>query len=428
MRLPSRAAPACLVAILALAGCAGILDFDRARQVLQPPRPPPLPPLLETREALPVPEGLRATSGELRSVPLQWDPLLTPAVAGYAIERALAAEGPFTRIAAVAGNAATAFVDGSVGSDGATRFYRIRAFAPTGALGAEPSAVVAATTASAPAPPTGIRAYSYQPRSVPLAWEPSPDPTVGGYVVERSPSLRGPFARLAQLEGRHSTAYVDRGLGDLRVFYYRIAAVNRSGGRGPVSDPIRAVTKPDPLPPAGLRLAGQRLGANRIEWEPNVELDIVAYRVYRLRGGDRALLAELPASATSAEDGGVAADEPAAYSVVAIDRDGLDSEPAAPLEVVSVGYGLIATARPGGVLLAWDGRAGEGFRGARVLRHGALRSTLLGFSTEGSWLDRDAEPGGSYRYGVVLERPDGSLAPQSSPVEITVPREKTPVR
>jgi len=204
--------------------------------------------------------------------------------------------------------------------------------------------------------------------------------------------------------------------------------VNRSGGRGPVSDPIRAVTKPDPLPPAGLRLAGQRLGANRIEWEPNVEPDIVAYRVYRLRGGDRERLAELPASSTSAEDEGVAADEPAAYSVVAIDRDGLDSEPAAPLGVVSVGYGLIATARPGGVLLAWDGRAGEGFRGARVLRHELLRSIELGFSTEGSWVDRDAKPGGSYRYSVVLERPDGSLAPQSSPVEITVPREKAPVR
>jgi fibronectin type 3 domain-containing protein len=427
MRSSRRSALACL-GVPWLAACAGSLDFDRARHVLAPPRPPPVPPLLEAAAPLPVPEGLRATSGELRSVPLRWDPLLTPSVAGYAIERALSAEGPYVRIGAVVGNAATTFVDGSLGSDGATLYYRIRAFAATGALAADPSAAVSATTAAAPAPPTGFRAYSYQPRSVPLAWEPSSDPTVGGYSIERSPSARGPFEPLARLEGRHNTVYMDRGLGDLRVFYYRIAAVNHVGGRGPVSDAIRAVTKPDPLPPAGLRLAGQRLGANRIEWDPNVEPDIVAYRVYRVRAGGRERLAELPASQTSAEDPGVGADERSAYSVVAIDRDGLDSEPAAPLGVASVGYGLVATARPDGVHLSWDARTAEGFRGARVLRHGMLRTTVLGVTAEGSWIDRAAEPGGRYRYSVVLERADGSLAPPSSPVEITVPREKAPIR
>ena len=423
-----RSALACLAGLLTLTACAASLDVDLARRVLQPPRPPPVPPLLEAAAGLPVPEGLRATSGELRSVPLQWDPLLTPSVAGYAVERALAAEGPFVRIAAVAGNAATAFVDGAAGSDGATLFYRVRAFAATGALGAEPSAVVSATTASAPPPPTGFRAYSHQPRCVPLAWEPSPDPTVGGYVVERSPSARGPFERLAQLEGRHSSVYVDRELGDLRVFYYRVAAVNRAGGPGPISDAIRAVTKPDPLPPASLRLAGQRLGANRIAWEPNVEPDIVAYRVFRVREGSREPLAELPASQTSTEVAGVGADERAAYSVIAVDRDGLTGKPAAPLAVASVGYRLVASARPGGVLLTWEGRREEGFRGARVFRHGALRAVEVGFSEDGTWVDREAEPGGRYRYSVVLERPDGVRAPPSSPVEITVPRVKNHVR
>jgi hypothetical protein len=80
------------------------------------------------------------------------------------------------------------------------------------------------------------------------------------------------------------------------------------------------------------------------------------------------------------------------------------------------------------VHLAWEARSAEGFGGARVLRHGVLSTTVLGVSAEGSWVDRDAEPGDRYRYSVVLERADGSLAPPSSPVEITVPREKTPVR
>ena len=424
----TRGALACLAGLLTQLACAASLDLDLARRVLQPARPPEVPELLESTAELPVPEGLRTTSGELRSVPLQWDPLLTPSVAGYAVERALAAEGPFVRIAVVAGNTATAFVDGAAGSDGTTLFYRVRPFAATGSVGVEASAVVSATTAATPAPPTGFRAYSHQARSVPLAWEPSPDPTVGGYRVERSPSAGGPFERLVKLDGRHSTVYVDQGLGDLRVFYYRIASVNRAGGRGPASDAIRAVTKPYPLPPAGLRLAGQRLGANRIAWEPNVEPDIVTYRVFRVREGSREQLAELPASQTEALVAGVGADEQAAYSVIAVDRDGLISKPATPLVVASVGYGLVASARPEGVVLRWEGRREEGFQGARVLRHGVLRTVEVAFSEEGTWVDREAVPGGRYRYSVVLERPDGTRGPPSSPVEIAVPSGKSPVR
>ena len=422
-----------VAALLALAACTTSLDVDLARRILQPPRAPEVPALREAGADLPAPEGLRAASGELRAVSLQWDPLLTPRVAGYAIERALLEEGPFVRIGAVADHAETAFLDSGadvaehgdgslVLGDGATLFYRVRPFGPTGELGARSSATVTATTAPAPAPPSGLRAWSRQPRTVPLAWEPSPDPTVGGYRVERSPTSRGPFQRLAELSERHDTVYVDRGLGDLRVFYYRVAAVNRAGGVGTPSDPVRAVTKPEPLPPLGLRLAGQKLGANRIAWEPNVEGDIAAYRLFRVLGRRRQLLAELPAPETEGWDTGVGADEAALYTVIALDRDGLDSSPAKPLAVASVGYGLAATVRRDGVYLTWDPRPAEGWQATRVFRHDLFSTSELGVAESGTWLDPDVEPGRRYRYSVVLERADGTRAPPSSPVEIQVPR------
>ena len=87
----------------------------------------------------------------------------------------------------------------------------------------------------------------------------------------------------------------------------------------------------------------------------------------------------------------------------------------------SVGYDISATARADGVHLAWNPRSDEGFVGAHVYRHGALSRSELGFVTGASFVDAEAKPGGRYRYTVVLERADKTLAPTSPLVEIQVP-------
>lgn len=428
-----RRAPAIALALALATGCAGGLDFDGARRALSSGPRPAAPVLIEDSPlALPAPEGVSAISGELRTVPLRWDPVIGAEVAGYIVERAFAAEGPFTRVAVLAGSNTTLWVDdGPEGAekgaaalgDGVTAFYRVRSFAASGRIGEEASPAISAATASPPEPPTGLRAYSHQPRKVPLSWRASDDPDVTAYRVYRSPSFRGPFEPLATVDGRFQTIYADTGLGDLRVFYYRVAALNRAGGEGRPCEPVRAVTKPEPLPPLGLAVTAQRLGANQLGWQPNVETNLVGYRLVRQRAGSdtREPVANLSAEQTSAEDTAVAADEPVSYLLVAVDEDGLASDPAQPLAVTSVGYDLTATARADGVHLAWNPRADEGYHGAHVYSHGSLSRSELGFVTAASFIDANAKPGGTYRYTVVLERADSTLAPPSSPVEIRVP-------
>jgi fibronectin type 3 domain-containing protein len=186
---------------------------------------------------------------------------------------------------------------------------------------------------------------------------------------------------------------------------------------------VRAVTKPEPLPPLGLRVASQRLGANQLAWEPNVETNLVGYRLFRQRAGsdEREPVATLPADQTTAEDTALAADEQLSYLLVAVDEDGLASDPAQPVAVTSVGYEVSATARADGVHLVWNPRVDEGFRGAHVYRQGAVSRNELGFVTGASFVDASASESGQYRYTVVLERADATLAPPSSPVEIRVP-------
>jgi fibronectin type 3 domain-containing protein len=424
------------VLVLSAVACAAPLPLaDPTWKVLRRAPKSPLASLESVPSAeIPPPEGLRSTSGQPRSVPLKWDPLLTGEVAGYVVERAPAREGPFARLTAVHGHLSTIYIDRGDPSrserqapaleDGATYFYRVRSYTSAGRVSATASEVAVATTAPVPEPPRGLRGYSYQPRQVPLGWRASTDETTVGYVVYRSPSSGGPFEPIARLEGRHATVYVDSGLGDLRVFYYRVAALNAFGAEGPPSEPVRAVTKPEPLPPVGLRAAEQRLGANRLSWEPNVETDIREYRLLRLREGADApeLVTEVPPDATAAEDGAVAAGERVEYALVAVDGDGLQSAPSEPIGVESLGYGLSARAESDGVHLRWNPRTAEGFRGARIVRTRWLAGQDLAFVESDAYVDRDAKPGARYRYVVILERPDATRAPPSVPVAVEVPK------
>jgi fibronectin type 3 domain-containing protein len=418
-------------------GCSTLVDVERARDLFRDAGEPTVPILVESPASeITAPSGLRAVSGELRAVPLKWDPVFTSDVGGYVVERAEGVDGSFARIAALPGRFQTCYVDrgedlapkrGAQGGrsdlgDGLRYYYRVRAFDSGGRIAAA-STPVSAVTAPPPTAPEGLHAYSLQPRGVALTWRPVPDPSVEGYLIYRSPAKQGEYLVIARSEGRFNTTYVDRGLGALRVFYYRVAAVNAAGGIGKEASEVRAVTKPEPLPPIGLRVEKLGLGSNLLAWDPNVEKDVSGYRLLRIREGSSSeeIVVELEPGATSAEDRAIGAGERLSYAVVAFDRDGLESEPSDPIEVKSVDYGLSATSRDGAIHLHWSAEVQAGFATARVLRKGTFGDDEIARVPSEGHVDGDVKPGRRYRYQVILVREDGSEAPPSAVVEATAP-------
>ncbi len=418
------------LALLACLGCAG----NGAGLSGLVTRGSETPVLLDSAASeVPPPSVVGASDGQLRAVPLRWDPVLASDVGGYVVERAPADSESFEPVATVRGRFTSAWVDRGTGAgpqglgDGSVYRYRVRSFDTAGRPGISASGVVQATTAPPPAPPAGVRAYSHLPRRVALTWLPAAD--AAGYVVYRSPSAAGSYEPIARLRGRFLTHHLDTKLGDLRVFHYRVASVNSAGGEGPASDPTRAVTKAGPLPPFELRLEQQRLGANRLAWEPNVERDLSGYRLLRRREDGRTgaeLVAKLPADTTAVWDEAVGAGDVMHYQLVALDRDGLESAPSDALRVQSVGYELEARPVSGGVRLAWRARPEEGLDRATVLRGTRLGAREIARVTGSEFVDRDVVPGASYRYQVVLETEERRPAPPSRWVEVSLPAEASP--
>ena len=399
---------AALTLALLASGCAGLAGL-RAED--------------EARRDLAAPAALRAEAGELRRVPLVWQPVASRDIAGYVVERAGPGEETYARVAVLTGRFRTSHVDDDGLQDESRYRYRVRSLAADGGVGLPVSPVASARTSGPPAAPRGLQAISHLPRRVALQWRAVRDPEVVGYVVERSPAADGPFLPVAHPKGRFSTTWVDRDLDDLRVFYYRVAARNAVGAEGKPGGSVQAVTKAEPLPPIGLRVETKRLGANRLAWDANVERDVAGYRLLRgpLGGNELATVATLPAEASSAEDTRVAASEALVYRLVAFDADGLESAASDPVEVRGEGYELAAAAAEGGIGLRWNPRPDEGYQAARVYRVGRLRRTELARVEGAAYVDAAAEPGRTYRYSVILEREDGSQAPASAVVEATLP-------
>jgi fibronectin type 3 domain-containing protein len=310
------------------------------------------------------PEGLRVTSNEDRQISLAWDPVLVGDVAGYAILRAKGnGESPYERVGITRSRFGAVFTDagasaGALG-DGQTYSYRVHPYDKMGRV-SRSHAALTATTEARPDVPDGLQVYSNLPRTAVLSWKPSEERVVSGYAIYRCPTMAGPWERVAFMTGRLNTVYEDSVPGDLRVMYYKIAAVNRFGGESePTAQPIRAVTKAEPLPPIGLAANATGLGLVELRWAPNVEPDLASYEVWRALAdgqsfGTELEIANVPAATTTYADAGLGCGESARYRLTATDADALVSQFSDALDVKSEDASLALARGPGGLVLSWD--------------------------------------------------------------------------
>ena len=425
----SRGAGVLFAAVL-LSGCASVLGYTHsARRYLERDLFSTYVPLtFDPSCDIVAPEALRVTANQDRALALAWDPVLVGDVAGYAVLRSRDPNAGFALVGTTLSRFESVFEDpgerpGLLG-DATRYYYRVHAFDGGGRI-SRAYANVSGETAPPPAPPKGLRAYSNLPRRIALAWEASADASVAGYTVERSPTASGKFEAIGFREGRLSTVFEDEVPGDLTVMYYRVVAVNRFDGASGPTDAIRAVTKPEPLPPFGLRTAQSSLGRVEIEWQPNVEGDIAEYQIFRsLAGaqgfGEEKIIGSAPKGTSRFSDGALQCGARVRYRVRVRDADGLLSAPSEPLEVVSSSLELHTEPAGPGVALVWKAPPAAHWPAARVTQIRRFwPNRVLGTVQGTTSLALDSLAPGRHRLGVTLTHavPDvaakGELPPDS---------------
>jgi fibronectin type 3 domain-containing protein len=277
--------------------------------------------------------GLAAQSGLIRRVILTWQPLTDPNIKGYRVLRR-SKSGSWEKISTLEGREQSTFTDQGLG-DVTTYAYQVISSYKDGQE-SPPSPTVTATTKGPPSRVQKLEAVSKQARKVPLSWTPVDEPEVKGYAVFRAPKGTGPFEKIALVEGRETSRFVDgakRGffeiaspLNDETRYYYKVQAVNIVDVHGEASPTDNAVTKPVPEPVAGLQANRLEVKQVSLKWKAGEEEDIARYEVYRGRDGQsvNTRVLEVPATSTQAVDKGLADGSEYYYRVRAVDQDGLE--------------------------------------------------------------------------------------------------------
>ncbi len=355
------------------------------------------------------PENLSATATGTTSIGLSWSGSADPesGVVGYRVYR----NG--TRIAETAG---TTFLDTGL-SPATTYEYRVSAVNGQG-LESDPSSRASATTfdATGPSTPKDLTATAAGTDRIDLGWSSSSDPESGiaGYRIYRDGVQVGQTAQ---------RQYTDTGLDPATEYEYRVSAVNGQGLESDRSDPASATTLDASPPTVPQNLTTSPVGTERIDlsWtaSEDPESGVAGYLVFR----DDSQVGTT--AQTVFQDDGLTPATEYDYYVVAVNGDGLQSQPSAtvsartfdgtgPTAPTELTATAVATDR---IDLTWSPAEDEetGIAAYKVFRDGLEVAT----TTETSYQDSGLSPATEYEYRVSAVNGDGLQGSLSDPASAT---------
>jgi len=341
------------------------------------------------------PQDLRAAAGN-GEIPLTWTP--TPGAISYAIRRAPAADGPWTRIA---NPSAPNYTDTGL-DNGTTVFYSVASQNAGGESAASPP--VAATPVAPPPTPTGLAASAGNSR-ITLTWHPAPG--ASSYVLRRGSAPGGPYEIIASPT---STSHTDLLLANDATYYYILSARNE-GGQSAAGPEVSATPVGAPGAPSEAEAAAGN-GKVSLRWRPVP--NAARYRVMRSTTPSGPYTAIANPAETEYLDAGITNGMTYYYVVRAMNDGGKGpyspEVKATPVAPPAAPASLTASPANGSVSLSWPDVAGA--TGYAVYRASSADGpyAVIATSSAGSAQDGSASNGTTYHYAVAARNAGGESA------------------
>jgi len=125
------------------------------------------------------------------------------------------------------------------------------------------------------------------PRLAKLIWRPHTNQRVNSYKLERKEISKPEWKSIATIKNRLQAEYIDKGLKDNNIYYYRLKALTYDNIISLPSKTVTVSTKPIPNPVQNIHASRNLSKRIEITWAKSLQDDITHYNVYASDDNDQ---------------------------------------------------------------------------------------------------------------------------------------------
>lgn len=278
-------------------------------------------------------ESVFAINNQPRTIKLIWSPHPNPSVDSYLVQR-LDKAGKFKTITTIPHRLSVEYFDEDL-QDGETYTYRIIARNHEG-IESKPTEGISVSTIPQPAPIENIQASTNLPRSIEVTWDSAPDSAGVSkkYYKILVSSNNKDFKSIATTNQTHYTHKL-QAKDDGVSYYYQVVLLGDNGLEGRSSStPAKGSSLPPPATPT--QFEGKMIdGRATLSWQIPSDERIQSFIVYRKEGTLWAQSSKfIDIHDNSFSDKEMQKGKKYSYSVVSVDKNGLESKPSQEIELM----------------------------------------------------------------------------------------------